>query len=443
MPGLDGIETARLIKEREKTRHVPIILLTAGTTEPSHVSKGYAHGAVDYMQKPIDGDILRSKISTFVELWHREARIREQEARLRRHEQMASEVRYRNLLDAIPHAVWASRPDGAVVMVNRYVEDYAGRTLDRMIRDGISTLVHPDDRDRALSAWNAFVSGGGDFEIEARCLRASDRTYRWFLARAVEEKDEAGRAIGFIGTATDIDGQRRDREEIQRVSRAKDAFIAIASHELRTPIASAKAQTQLALRRLEKGRECDPPHVMAKVLDQVDRLARLVQAMLDVSRLELGNISLEHTTFDLGPVLSELRERMQSLSDKHQIETEIDGSSLVLYADRSRLEQVLTNLLSNAFRYAPEGGPVKLRAARVDAMIEISVSDRGLGIRKEIQPMIFERFARAHDPSFGGLGLGLTIARGIVEQHGGTIHVESEGIAGEGSTFVVRLPAAS
>jgi signal transduction histidine kinase len=162
--------------------------------------------------------------------------------------------------------------------------------------------------------------------------------------------------------------------------------------------------------------------------------------LLDANRLESGALQLNRSRFDLVALLQEVRTRMEPADDRHSIRVAAPAS-LLIEGDRDRLEQVLVNLVSNAIRYSPEGGPVEIKARQAGDAIEISVADRGLGVPKEHQPAIFERFGRAHGPAFGGLGLGLAISKGIVGQHGGTIRVESAGTPGAGSTFHVRLPA--
>ena len=567
MPGLDGIQTARLIKEREKTRHIPIIFLTAISRESTWVFKGYQQGAVDYLLKPFDPDILRSKVQVFVDLWSKEERLKQTEALLRQRDreelERASEVRYRNLVDAMPTAVWAAHPDGGVYLTNKFVEDFSGRAARGSVAEGFADNAHPDDRKRVSASWKESLASGKPLEVEYRSRRASDGAYRWFLGRAVPERDDTGRLLGWIGTAVDVDDQKRDREELahfkstldatldcvfimtpdslkfcyvnqgavkqlgyssdellsmspadiepefseenlrqrldsvteglasshtyrtvhrkkdgseipvevvaqhiapaegtprfvmvvrdirervrvesalRRANEAKDAFIAAASHELRTPLAAAKAQAQLAIRRLDGEADERTARALKIIGTQIDRMAKLVEDLLDVSRLQTGRLSLEVTSFCMTELLGEVRERVQSLTTIHDINLRAPDT-LIMDGDRGRIDQVITNLLANAIRYSPKGGPIDVTAKADDGAVILAVTDRGVGIPKEKQAFIFERFGRAHGSKYGGLGLGLTISQGIVEQHGGTISVESSGEPGEGSTFSVRLPS--
>ena len=162
--------------------------------------------------------------------------------------------------------------------------------------------------------------------------------------------------------------------------------------------------------------------------------------LFDITRFEDGRMALDRCEFDVSALLEEQRERMQELSgDAWQIRVECPAQ-LLMVADRDRIDQVLTNLIANSVRYSPNGGSVEIAAGNAFGSLKLTVSDRGIGIPPDKHSLIFERFGRAHGSGYGGIGLGLNIARGIVERHGGKIWVESTGIAGEGSTFHVALP---
>jgi len=566
MPGLDGFQTATLIKQRERTRTIPIIFLTALSRDAAHIFKGYAHGAVDYLLKPFDPEILRSKVSVFVDLFLKEQQIQRQAALLRQREREAlerqSELRYRRLTESLPEVMWAARSDGSFTYANRAGRDYTGILEDQPL--SLATFlefVHPVDRDGMRDAWEQAIRLGQRVEREFR-LRRFDGVYRWHLARAVPERDESGQLVGWIAVATDIDDKRRAEEALGRfkttldatldcvfmfspdtltltyanagaakqlagsvdelvglsvlavegafdeagfrkllapllsgtlpsqtystthrrrdgtevpvevmlqfvaaaegpgrfisvarditerqraetalrlASEAKDAFLAAASHELRTPLAAAKGHAHLALLKLGNETEAGPGKSLKIINRQIDRMAKLVEDLLDISRLQAGRLSLELERFDLSQLVHETRDRMAVLSQGHELHVETP-EALEGTWDRGRLDQVLTNLLSNAMRYSPEGGPVLVRIADDGEGVHLCVRDRGVGIPKEKQGLIFERFGRAHGSKYGGLGLGLTISQGIVEQHGGRIWVESAGVPGEGCVFHVWLP---
>ncbi len=434
MPGLDGFQTAQLIRRRERSRHIPIVFLTAVSKEREFIYQGYAHGAVDYLVKPFNPDILRAKIAVLVELHQRREQVRVQAEELLRHEREAHErdsaIRYQTLVDSMPQGVWVSAADGSTERVNRVWSALSHRGLHGSWLDA----VHPDDRPLAEERWTAALAGGETFECEVRIEG------RWYLARALPERDARGTIQRWIGTATDVDDQRRDREVLSAALQAKDDFLAAASHELRTPLAAAKAQVQLTARRLERQSVDENTARSLKIVAaQIDRMTRLVEDLLDISRLATGRLSLQLTEYDLCERIRSEVERIQALSPSHALSVDLP-ERLPIVADRDRIDQVVINLLTNAVRYSPGGGPVVLSARQRLDTIEVAVTDRGLGIPVEKQAGIFERFGRAHGARYGGLGLGLTIAQGIVEQHGGRIWVESTGQPGEGTTFRFELP---
>ncbi|MGH3071371.1 MAG: hybrid sensor histidine kinase/response regulator [Gaiellaceae bacterium] len=216
MPGMDGFQTAEMIKRRERTKHVPILFLTAISKDAEHIFRGYGAGAVDYLMKPFDPLILRAKVAVFIELWQTTVEIRQRDALLAEQELAAvereSEVRYRSLADAVPQIVWTTDADGKTLFYNERWYEYTGRK--RGAEDDPATVIHPDDVEAMLERWHAARTSGGPFETEYRFRRA-DGTFRWHLGRAVCQRDEGGRIIGWVGTATDIE-DRKLAEERQR-----------------------------------------------------------------------------------------------------------------------------------------------------------------------------------------------------------------------------------
>jgi PAS domain S-box-containing protein len=207
MPELDGFELATLIKQRKRSQHIPILFVTALSKEDKHVYRGYTAGAVDYIFKPIDPDVLRSKVTVFVELWVKNRQLQERTAKL--HEQTvaelerASEARYRQLADAMPQIVWTSGPDGGATYFNQRWFEYTGMTPAEAAPNAWRTAVHPDDLQSAVARREQTLATGEPYEVEYR-FRAADGTYRWHLGRAVPMRDETGQIEFWIGTATDI-----------------------------------------------------------------------------------------------------------------------------------------------------------------------------------------------------------------------------------------------
>ncbi len=227
----------------------------------------------------------------------------------------------------------------------------------------------------------------------------------------------------------------RDVSAARRLDELREEFISVAAHEFKTPLAVVKAYAQLMQRR--EPSEAQP---LAVIQRQVDRLSRLVQHLLDVSRLRQGASEGRRDRFDLSALAAEIVERMRPTTPAHELRVEAPAPAPVL-ADRDRIACVLTSLLDNAVRFSPAGGPIQARIDVANGEALVSVGDRGLGIPRERQERIFERYYRAHagtPEDYGGLGLGLDTSREIVQGHGGRMWFESE--PGEGSTFHFSLP---
>jgi PAS domain S-box-containing protein len=353
-----------------------------------------------------------------------------------------SEARFRQLADAMPQIVWVTRPDGYHEYYNRRWYDYTGLTPEESIGFGWSLPLHPEDRRRSLERWDLACRSGEPYEIEYR-FRAADGSYRWFLGRALPVRDESGRVTRWFGTCTDVDDQRRAREALQEADHRKDEFLATLAHELRNPLAPITNAVQImALRGL------DDPHLRWArdvVQRQTQQLSRLVDDLLDVSRITRGKVRLRQERVDLAAVVSRAVETSQPLLDagRHALTVTPPPVPVYLEADPTRLAQVLSNLLNNAAKYQEPGGRVWLSAGREGGEAVLRVRDAGVGIAPEMLPRVFDLFAQADrslDRSQGGLGIGLSLVRALVRLHGGTVAAFSDG-PGRGSEFVVRLPA--
>ncbi len=227
MPELDGFELASLIKQRKRSQHIPIIFVTALSKEDKHVYRGYSAGAVDYIFKPIDPDVLRSKVTVFVELWVKNRQLREQAARLHERElaalKRAGEARYRHLADAMPQIVWTSGPDGGATYFNERWFEYTGMTPEDAGPSAWLAAVHPDDLTSAVARREQTLRTGEPYEVEYR-FRAGDGTYRWHLGRAVPMRDDAGHIEFWVGTATDIHDRKIIEEQRAFIVAAGDAL---------------------------------------------------------------------------------------------------------------------------------------------------------------------------------------------------------------------------
>jgi PAS domain S-box-containing protein len=227
MPELDGFELAELIKKRQRSQHIPIVFVTALSMEARQVYRGYSAGAVDYIFKPIDASVLRSKVSVFVELWEKNRQLQEQGDLLREQElaalEQASEERYRQLADAMPQIVWTADPEGGATYFNRRWFEYTGMTLEEAGPSAWHAIVHPDDLPLAVARREETLRTGKTFEVEYR-FRRSDGTYRWHLGRAVPMREADGAIAFWIGTATDIHDRKLIEDQRTFIVAASDAL---------------------------------------------------------------------------------------------------------------------------------------------------------------------------------------------------------------------------
>jgi len=447
MPGMDGLRTAEVICQRESAARVPIIFLTAVPIGNADVVSGYARGAVDFLLKPFDPDILRSKVSVFVELHQKEQMIRRQAGLLRRRDREAferrSELRFRSLMDALPQSVWVARADQNFYYWNQRAADYIGlEASEAVAADRLFEFVHPDDLEMIKSEWQLATSLQRSSEVRIRLRRHSDGAYRWFLMRGVPQHDESGKITGWIVAATDIDSEHQALEEAEGASRMKEEFLATVSHELRNPLNAIVGWIHL----LRSG-NLDAVK-SSKALETIERNVHLQTALiddiLDVSRIIRGKISLSFRPIRMRVVIEAAISAVRPTADAKGIalESAITAQADEVRGDADRLQQVVWNLLSNAIKFTPRGGRVMVRAEQYEDELKLTVSDTGQGISPDFLPRVFDRFSQADSGSnraHGGLGLGLAIVRHLVELHAGTVEAASDG-PGRGASFSVRLP---
>ncbi|MCC6901298.1 MAG: PAS domain S-box protein [Polyangiaceae bacterium] len=234
--------------------------------------------------------------------------------------------------------------------------------------------------------------------------------------------------------------EERSRAEREHLDQLRDQFLSIAAHELRTPVTVIKTHVQLMERRAPGGHDEREGQAFAVIRRQCDRLNRLVQDLLEVSRLQLGRMTLQQRPIELASLIEKVIQAMHALSERHPLKIEVSARPHVR-GDAERIEQVMMNLLDNAIRYSPQGGEITVQVRLVGDEARVEVTDQGLGIPAELQPRIFERFFRAHAGSsfdYGGLGVGLNVSKSIVELHAGRLWFESQ--EGSGSTFHLALP---
>jgi PAS domain S-box-containing protein len=354
----------------------------------------------------------------------------------------------RFILDGMPQLVWSTRPDGYHDFYNRRWYEYTGADPDVTRGGGWNDPLHPDDQQRAWERWKRSLDSGEDYEIEYRFRRA-DGEYRWFLGRALPMRDETGRIVRWFGTCTDIDDQKRleqERAEVlaqaQATSRLKDEFLAIVSHELRTPLTAI-----LGWARLQRGRPDLMPKAMAVIERNAEAQAKLIEEILETSRIVTGKVRLCRRLVDLNDVVQAATDTIRPTAESKTVHLEVTPGSrpVPIDCDPDRLQQVVLNLLVNAVKFTPGGGLVQARVELAGLRARVVVADTGRGISAAFLGHVFDPFRQAESSTtrqHGGLGLGLAITKHLVELHGGTVTAASKGL-GEGATFVVTLPLAA
>ena len=357
-----------------------------------------------------------------------------------------SERQFRDFADAMPQLAWIAHSDGFIFWYNRRWYDYTGTTPAQMEGWGWQSVHHPDELPRVLERWKGSIATGVPFEMTFP-LRGADGRFRWFLTRVNPIRDASGAIVRWFGTNTDVDVERRalqERDAALAAARAaievREDFVAVASHELKTPLAALLLQ----LDALERSMGGEP--MVARHGDRVRRAAhagrrleRLIADLLDVSRLSAGKLRLEPQRIELTALLQEVCERFEARAPG-RIRTRFDAP-LVGDWDPLRLDQVATNILDNALKFGGKE-PIEVEAERDGDHAVVRFVDHGVGIPVELQPHIFERFTRATSSRhFAGFGLGLWIAREIVAACGGAIAVRSA--PGAGAEFTVTLPMAA
>lgn len=355
-----------------------------------------------------------------------------------------SEERFRLLADNISQLAWMADEKGWIFWYNKRWYDYTGTTLEQMEGWGWRTVHHPQHVDRVVDRIQRSWDTGEAWE-DTFPLRSREGEYRWFLSRALPVRDRDGVIVRWFGTNTDVTEQLEAEQELRRADKKKDEFLATLAHELRNPLAPLRSG--LELMELLEGQPEKIREIRETMMRQTEQLVVLVDDLLDISRLTRGTHALRKSSVNLQGVLVDAIELCRPLlTDAGQtLKQTLLTEEIYLEADSHRLVQIFGNLINNASKYSPHGEEIHLSVAVEGGEVAVSVCDRGLGIAPEMKETIFEMFAQVERPKrdgYGGLGVGLTLVKALVEMHQGSVRLESDGL-GYGSTFTVRLPVAS
>lgn len=449
MPDMDGFETASLIRERDKSCETPIIFLTALSRSETNVFRGYELGAVDYIFKPFHPEILRSKVSVFAELFRRRETLKRQAFELGRLSKQNDLI-----LSGAAEGIVGLDLDGVTTFVNPATARLIGRSVADMSGKELHALLHPifpgvitcDVDECELFA--AMRDQQPHENVEETFHRADGKSFpvEFSVSRMA---DYDGTPRGSVMTFRDVtekraaalaaDAERRYREADAQ-NRAKDNFLATLSHELRTPMTSILGWVQFLRTGGYTQEELD--EALATIEQSGKLQARLIDDMLDVSRIVLGKFQVDLRPVKISEVIEAALTTARPSAQQREVKltSEIDERDSVVQADPSRMQQVIGNILSNAIKFTPSGRQVDLRVERSESALQIRVSDQGEGIDPSFLPHVFDRLRQAEGShKRAGLGLGMAIARHIVELHHGEITAQSEG-PGRGATFIVTLP---
>jgi signal transduction histidine kinase len=441
MPGLDGEELVRRLRVERSTATLPVILLTARAGEEAQIA-GLTAGANDYVVKPFVAAELHARIAAQLQLAAARQAVDRERQELSRILAQAP----------VAIAVWRG-PEHVFELANSRYEEIFGRraAVGRRVRD-----VYRDARLDLRALWDIFDrvyrTGEPYFSPEYAVPwtgRAASRREAYFAFTLSPLRDADGAVTGLVAVAVDVTEQvlaRRHGDDLrlaaENANRAKDEFLAMLGHELRNPV--APILTALRLVRLREGglgRE------LVIIERQVQHLVRLIDDLLDVSRITRGKTELRTTFLELAEAVAQGLEVASPLLEQreHAVSLDVPAKGLGVVGDPARLAQVVSNILTNAAKYTPPRGHIAVQArADADAVV-LSVRDDGVGIAPEMLPRVFEPFVQARQPSdraSGGLGLGLAIVKSLVSLHGGAVEARSEG-RGRGTEVIVRLPRAA
>ena len=418
MPEMDGFALLQALRSHPQTKTLPVILLSARAGEEAN-AEGMEAGADDYLVKPFSARELLARIGSHLEM----AQLRAEQVHARKRIE-ESEERLRTIINNVPLVFWSLDAQGIYTLSEGKGLEALGIQPGELV--GKSQFEVYKDLPALLEPVRQALQGE-----TVTC--AVELQGRWFETTYSPIRDEQENVTGIVAISMDIT-ERRQLEQL------KDEFLGVASHELKTPVTSIKGYTQLLERRFRNDGDERSAALLQKMNVQLQKLTLLIEDLLDVTRIESGKLLFRYSSFDYNELMNEIVEETQRTTTKHTIIRKL-SSTVTLSADRDRIGQVLSNLLTNAIKYSPRSETIIVKTVCTDDAIITSVRDFGIGISPEKQQHIFERFYRVEGETratYPGLGLGLYISAEFVKRHNGSIWVESE--EGKGTTFSFSLP---
>jgi PAS domain S-box-containing protein len=465
MPEMDGFETATIIKQREKSKNIPIIFMTANSKADDYILQGYSVGAVDYMFKPFDSQILQSKVAVFVELHKKDRLLQEQAEALREAErrerllilselEIESRRRYQNLADAIPQIIFRANLRFEIEYVNQFWHLYSGLSLKQSVGFEWQAAVHPKDLVEIENRWSQSLHSQMGFECECRFRNGQTGEFRWFMLKLMPESNSLSQVLSWIGTAVDIHDQKMTQQNLvlakkisDTASETKSRFLANMSHEIRTPLGAI-----IGFSELLAGPNVDPDEkveFISAVRRNGEQLTKVIDEILDISKIEAGKLDVELTSCSVAELFSAVRAtvslaaRDKGLSLKFEVEGQIPSK---IISNSTRFRQILINVIGNAIKFSEEGEVVV--AVSLDHQgnsatphLCVKVTDSGPGLTRAQVKDLFQPFTQADTSmtrKYGGTGLGLALSRKLARAMGGDIVVEDRAV-GHGCCFVITV----
>ena len=458
MPGMNGFETAEMIRQRDRSRHVPIIFLTGVDTTPAGQFKAYSVGAVDYMIKPVHAEVLRSKVSVFVELHRITRQMSLQAEHLRRmeereHKRLLGRItEQRNRMFSLsPDLMCIARLDGFLQELNPPWEAALGWTHDQLLGHPLFEFVHPDDRAAAAATWTGLRGDSGTCHFETRvlCADGSTRWLAWTATRSPGDDLVYAAARDVTGSKRAEEDVRRLNEELERrvaertaqlesANRELESFSYSVSHDLRAPLRAIEGFSRFLAESYGGKLDAEGNRLIGVVRENTRRMGRLIDDLLEFSRM--GRAELLKTRVDLNELVRETLEQLKSDWSGRNVDFHI-ADLPAAWCDRSLVHQVFVNLLGNAIKYSrlQQTAIVEVGVDTAGGQPAYFVRDNGVGFDPAYAHKLFGVFQRLHTAEeFEGTGVGLALVQRVIHRHGGKVW--AEGKVGEGATFHFTLP---
>jgi PAS domain S-box-containing protein len=452
MPEMDGFEVARLIREHPRLERTPIVFVTGNEVSALDQLKGYEVGAIDYISIPIIPEILRSKVAVLVELYQRHRELHELNRQLK---DARLEVDFRHANDIASQrqqyeAILSNTPDLAYVFDLNHRFTYANEGLLKMWGKTREEAIGKTCLELGYEPWHAEMHDREINQVVAtkKPIRGEvpfigtfgRRDYDYLF---VPVFSPAGEVVAVAGTTRDITERKQLEEALRESDHRKDEFIAMLAHELRNPVAPIRNAGEILSRLATDERQVALAGLLKR---QTEQLSRLLDDLLDVARVTQGRIELRREAVAIETCVQVAVEAVEPMirERRQQLHVARAGLSIFVNADKVRLTQCIANLLTNAAKFTPANGDIRVNTRVEDAHAVIEVADSGVGIAAELLPKLFDLFVqgeRSLDRPEGGLGIGLFVCRRLMEMHGGWVAVTSTGL-GRGSTFALHLPLA-